>query len=602
MLAVRLLPGVSRPLSTLAFVGVAVGVTLPIAMTLTIGALIGSMPAVVQQGPDSPAMDRTWVLFAIVAGLYVAQQTVLPLLDLCTGLLSRRFAQALQQRAMACVAGAPGTAHLEDPDTRDEIERATGRAGGWPTGPVISVMGQVWTARLGALGSAGLIWSYHWWLAIPIFIVPIAGLSFWKRFYARSTDVLFGSNQEIRKGSYANNLLMDRRSAAEVRVFQLGPYLLERSHRIWQGAMVGVFAGWSADRRSVSAVVIGQNLLTVGALTLIAYDGARGVIPLSAVSVLIASVFAVSAIGSANDTDYQIAMCLASLPALLALEKKVAAQRPAGADPVPVTAPAEQIRFEGVSFTYPGRTSPVFDGLDLVLQAGRSTAIVGVNGAGKTTLVKLLTRMREPDAGVITVDGVDLRTLDPVAWQRRVAAIFQGFVRYELSAYDNIALGAPERQHDVAAVHGAAARAGIVDVIEGLPKGWDTPLSRQFEFGSDLSGGQWQRLALARALFATSTRTGDGAGVLVLDEPTANLDVRTEADLYDRFLDLTTGLTTVVISHRFSTVRRADHIVVLDEGKVVEQGSHDELVAARGHYAELFALQAERYVDEVPSA
>jgi len=594
---VRLLPGVSRPLAYLAFTGVAIGVVLPIAMTLSIGALIGSIPAVVEQGPASAALDRTWQLFAVVAGLYAAQQTVLPLLDLLTGQLSRLFAQSLEQRAMACVAGAPGTAHLEDPDTRDEIERATGRAGGWPAGPVISVMAQAWTARFGALGSTALIWHYHWWLAIPVLVVPVAGLSFWKRTYGRATAVIYGSNQEIRKAGYANNLLMSRATAAEVRVFQLGPYLLDYGHRIWQRAMVGVFAAWSADRRTVTAVVIGQNLLTIGALSLIAYDGARGVIPLSSVSVLVASVFAVSSIGSANDTDYQISMRLASVPALLALEKKVAAQRPSGLLPIPASAPAQRIRFDGVSFTYPGRTKPVFDGLDLVLEAGRSTAIVGVNGAGKTTLVKLLARMREPDSGVITVDGVNLQSLDPAVWQRRVAAIFQGFVRYELSAYDNIALGAPERQHETQAVHNAAARAGIVDVIEALPKGWDTPLSRQFEFGSDLSGGEWQRLALSRALFATSSRAAGGAGILVLDEPTANLDVRTEADLYDRFLDLTAGLTTVVISHRFSTVRRADHIVVLDEGRVIEQGSHDELIAAHGHYAELFALQAERYVE-----
>jgi ABC-type multidrug transport system fused ATPase/permease subunit len=193
---------------------------------------------------------------------------------------------------------------------------------------------------------------------------------------------------------------------------------------------------------------------------------------------------------------------------------------------------------------------------------------------------------------------VDLQTLDPAAWQRRVAAIFQGFVRYELSVYDNISLGAPERQHDDAAVRDAARRAGILDVIEALPHGWETVLSRQFLYGTDLSGGQWQRLALARALFATSGREAGGAGILVLDEPTANLDVRTEADLYDRFLDLTAGLTTVVISHRFSTVRRADHIVVIDGGRVVEEGTHASLVAAGGRYATLFALQAERYVDD----
>ena len=594
-----MLPGISGTFTALAATAVVIGVALPVLMTLAIGALVGSVPTAIRTGSGSPAADRLWTAFAIVAMLYVVQQTVLPLLSLCTDQLSRRFGQHLQQRAMICIAGAAGTAHLEDPDTRDEIERATGRAGGWPPGPVISVMGSVYTSRLGALASTGLIWNYHWWVALPVLVAPVAGLRFWRRFYARTTDALFGNNQELRRSNYLTDLLTYKREAAETRVFQLPSYLLDRSHRLWKAAMVGVFEQWSSDRRSVWAVVLGQNLVTVGALCLVAYDGATGAISLGYVSVLVSSIFAVSAIGLVNDEDHQIAMCLMSLPALLALETKLAGQTPAGSALPPDGAPRQQIVFDKVSFTYPGRTRAVFEELDLVLQAGRSTAIVGVNGAGKTTLVKLLTRMREPDAGRVLVDGIDLQTLDAAVWQRRVAAIFQNFVRYELSFYDNIALGAPERQGDQAAVHAAAARAGIADVVEGLPQGWDTPLSRQFEFGADLSGGQWQRLALARALFATS---GLGAaGVLVLDEPTASLDVRTEADLYERFLDLTAGLTTVVISHRFSTVRKADHIVVLDDGKVVEQGDHHSLVASNGRYAELFALQAARYVETNPA-
>jgi ATP-binding cassette subfamily B protein len=175
-----------------------------------------------------------------------------------------------------------------------------------------------------------------------------------------------------------------------------------------------------------------------------------------------------------------------------------------------------------------------------------------------------------------------------------VAAIFQDFVQYKFSAHDNVAVGALERAGDRAAVKAAAHRAGAAVVVERLPNGWDTTLSRQFTGGADLSGGEWQRLALARALFAV----GGGAGVLVLDEPTASLDVRAEAELYDRFLDLTSGVTTVVISHRFSTVRRADRIVVLDGGRVVEDGTHDELVAAGGRYAQMYALQASRFTSD----
>jgi len=205
-------------------------------------------------------------------------------------------------------------------------------------------------------------------------------------------------------------------------------------------------------------------------------------------------------------------------------------------------------------------------------------AIVGDNGAGKTTLVKLLARLYDPGEGRITVDGRDLRTLDPLAWRQRLAAVFQDFVHYELSAADNIGFGAPQRLHDTEALRRAATRAGALDLIERLPSGWATVLSPGYAGGVDLSGGQWQRIALARALFAVEA----GAGVLILDEPTAALDVRAEAELFDRFLSLTQGLTAIIVSHRFSTVRRADRIAVLAEGRIVEQGTHAELLALGG--------------------
>ena len=235
--------------------------------------------------------------------------------------------------------------------------------------------------------------------------------------------------------------------------------------------------------------------------------------------------------------------------------------------------------------------SEVFAGLDLTISVGSSLAIVGANGAGKTTLVKLLARLHEPQAGEIRIDGTPLRELDPAAWRRRMAVIFQDFVRYELPASDNVAFGCTGRLGDLEALDRAATRAGALDVVCRLPAGWATPLNRQYSGGADLSGGEWQRIALARALFAVEA----GAGILVLDEPTANLDVRAEAALFEDFLDLTRGLTTILISHRFSTVRHADRICVLEGGVIVEDGSHDDLLTANGRYAQLFLLQAERF-------
>jgi ATP-binding cassette subfamily B protein len=259
----------------------------------------------------------------------------------------------------------------------------------------------------------------------------------------------------------------------------------------------------------------------------------------------------------------------------------------------PAPAPQREIRFDAVSFAYRPDAKPVLDGVDLTLRVGQSTAIVGLNGAGKTTLVKLLAGLYPPTSGRILVDGADLRELEPRSWQRRLAVIFQDYVRYELDAASNIALGAPGHQDDEEALLAAAARAGAGDLLAGLPHGLSTVLSRHYRDGTDLSGGQWQRIALARAFFAARF----GASVLVLDEPTAQLDVRAEVEFYDRFLEITRGVTTVLISHRFSTLRRADAIAVLDGGRVVEHGGHDELVALGGEYARLFELQSRQFAD-----
>jgi ATP-binding cassette subfamily B protein len=236
----------------------------------------------------------------------------------------------------------------------------------------------------------------------------------------------------------------------------------------------------------------------------------------------------------------------------------------------------------------------VLRGLDLTIPAGRSLAIVGLNGAGKTTFVKLLARLYEPQSGRITVDGIDVRSFPARAWRRRLGAIFQDFVHYDLSLADNVGFGAPELLHERDRIRSVLARAGGSALVEGLPAGLDTVLSRSYEGGGELSGGQWQRVAIARALMAVEA----GAGVLVLDEPTANLDVRAEAAFFEQFLGLTEGLTTILISHRFSTVRRADRIVVLAEGVVVEEGTHEQLIELDGRYAELFRLQAARFVAE----
>jgi ATP-binding cassette subfamily B protein len=263
---------------------------------------------------------------------------------------------------------------------------------------------------------------------------------------------------------------------------------------------------------------------------------------------------------------------LAELERLPAAEKRVS-----------TTVTAGEIRFEGVSFGYPGADRRVLDGFDLTIPAGRSLALVGLNGAGKSTITKLLCGLHRPDAGRVTVGGQDLAELDQAAWRAQLAVLFQDFSRYELSVEENLSIASPEPVSTV------ELEDALADV--GLTTALGTVLATHHG-GTDLSGGQWQRLALARTL----VRMRQGAGVVVLDEPTASLDVRAESELFRHILDLTAGRTTVLISHRFSTVRHADRIAVVGDGRVLELGAHEELLAAEGIYARLFHAQADRFL------
>lgn len=249
------------------------------------------------------------------------------------------------------------------------------------------------------------------------------------------------------------------------------------------------------------------------------------------------------------------------------------------------------LEVEGVSFSYPGSDRKVLDDVSMSLQHGQVIALVGENGSGKTTLAKLLAGLYEPDSGAIRWDGVDVDEFEPASMRDSIAVIFQDFVRYQLTARENVTLGRPERD-DEAAMHAAVTYAGADGIVAGLPRGYDTILSKQFKDGQDLSLGQWQRIALARAFYRDSP-------FVILDEPSASLDPRAEADLFAKVQSLLGGRTVLLISHRFSSVRYADHIYVLRAGRVVEHGAHSDLMRIGGLYADLFSLQAAAYIDRV---
>jgi ABC-type multidrug transport system fused ATPase/permease subunit len=330
-------------------------------------------------------------------------------------------------------------------------------------------------------------------------------------------------------------------------------------------------------------LVISANVLVFWSL---ASAAAQGRISLGEVVIYVQSAVGVSMIAFGG-FSWALDGAAAPVAAVLRLEP---AMRPAGAlssgSRPAEGAPARQIRLHDVTFAYPGSESTpgraVLEHFDLTIPAGSSLAIVGQNGAGKTTIAKLLCRLYDPQSGAIEVDGVDLREFDLASWRSRVTAVFQDFVRFELPLRDNVAPGgAPDE-----VVRAALESAGAVNLAA-----LDTVLARGYDGGTDLSGGQWQRIALARALAAVKL----GAGVVLLDEPTAQLDVRGEAEIFDRLLEATRHCTTILISHRFSTVRHADRICVLEHGRAVELGTHDELMALGGRYRTMFDLQAQRF-------
>jgi len=396
----------------------------------------------------------------------------------------------------------------------------------------------------------------------------------------------------LRRSWYLLGLAWRPPAAKEMRVFELGDWTANRHREEW---LTGMKPTWEELRR------LSKQVWLAGALVLAAYALATGLlgyeadhqeISLRTLATMLMMLPATMAVGSITMADISLAQMLAALPDLDALTSSL---RPGGTvaegGALPAAGlPRRHVRFERVSFAYPGRPEPVLRDLELELPLGESLGLVGINGAGKTTLVTLLARMREPTAGTITVDGVPLTRLDEREWQRQVAVVYQDFARFPFTAAENVGLFA-DGPPDPGRLVTAAERAGAAEIIEELPHGWDTVLSPHYAGGVGLSGGQWQRIALARALYAVQK----GARVLVLDEPTAQLDVRAEAAFYDRFLELTAGVTSVVISHRFGSVRRAHRIAVLDGGRVAELGSHDELVAAGGRYADMFRVQAERF-------
>lgn len=594
----RLLPRVNRAKAVFGAIGIAAVSILPIAVAMATGVLIGSIPGVQAEGADSAAGEHLVTLLAVLGALVLTQQVATPVLTALGETLGREVDRHLQERVLTAVGGPDGIGHLTDPDVLASLRvvRGLGVADNDRPSLAVGALVAVLPAWLRAIAAAAVLLAFHWWLGLAWLLAWPAVVYYMQREYFRVGQLGFAQGRELQRAEYLRDLAITGPAAKEIRIWGMLDWLVDRFGTAWHTAMAPVWR----ERRPRARVVFGAtgtiavvNLLSYG---LLVFAAVRGDIGLAALAVFIQALSLANNYTAFDDQNAYLAFAAASVPKVMSLDTRVGAG--ARTEPriePPAEFPADRIVLSGVRLRYPGADGEALRGVDLGIEAGRSLAIVGENGAGKSSLVKVLCGLYSPTEGTVRVDGLDLSEVDAKAWRARISVLFQDFTRYHLTVAENVGLGAPGYAGDTDRLHAAAERSGALPLIERLPHGWDTVLSPEYTGGVDLSGGQWQRIALARALFAVDA----GARVLILDEPTAALDVRAEAEIYERFLELTAGLTTILISHRFSTVRCADRIVVLERGAVVEDGGHDELLAEEGRYARMFQTQAARFVTPV---
>jgi ABC-type multidrug transport system fused ATPase/permease subunit len=547
---------------------------------------MGALVAGVQSGTAIGSL--LW----LVGALFVLQQMVAPIHVAVSYNLGDRTAAWLYDKLTGACVRPPGMGHLEDQRLTSDLTVARDFDLGM-TGPPLSTSLDFIAASLvssiSGFSLAVVLFAFAWWAPLVLggawlsthWLLRESGV--WKD---RNTEEVRGAQRDA---DYAFNLAVDPPASKELRLFGLADWTIARFIKRRTRLHELQYEATRLRERSVLSsllIVSAANVIVFWALARAVVNGSLGLGDLV--------VYAQCAVGTSmiafGGLNWALDGAAAPVSAVLRLGEAMAAggalsngaREAAGL-------PAHAVRFRDVTFGYPGSSAApgaggplVLDHFDLTIPAGSSLAIVGQNGAGKTTLAKLLCRLYDPQSGAIEIDGVDVRSFDIASWRARLAAVFQDFIRFELPLRDNVSpAGAPDW-----AIETALESAGA----KGLAS-LDTILARGYEGGTDLSGGQWQRVALARALCAVER----GAGVVLLDEPTAQLDVRGEAEIFERILTATRRCTTILISHRFSTVRHADRICVLEHGKVVELGTHDELMARGGRYRTMFDLQAQRF-------
>jgi ATP-binding cassette, subfamily B, bacterial len=583
--AVRLVWQTSRAL-TLALVGLSlVGGALPAAVAFVGKLIVDSVLAAIRTGAMADrnhALEWVFVEMGLVVGLAAVQRGLEVVRSLLRALLGNRVNVMILEKAITL-----GLEHFEDSEFYDRMTRARREASSRPLSLVVRTFGLAQNA-VSLVSYGGLLLAFSGWAVLGLCVAAIPAFLAETRFSGEAFRLFRWRTPETRQQMYLETVLAREDYAKEVQLFGLGPRLLGRYDEIFRNL-------YSEDRdltlrRGIWGFVLG--LLSTGAFygayAWIALATVSGAITLGQMTMYVlvfkqgqsALTSALSAIGGM----YEDNLYLSNLYTFL--EEEV--PQPAGSGTVGPN-PGEGIVFEGVSFTYPGSEQPALSDIDLHVRPGQKLALVGENGSGKTTLIKLLTRLYTPSSGRITLDGLDLNEWQPEALRRRVGVIFQDFARYQLIVGENIGVGDVSAFGEEPRWQDAAEKGLAAPFIQELPERYHTQLGRWFAGGRELSIGQWQKIALSRAFIRKE------ADILVLDEPTASMDAEAEMQIFDRFRDITREQIAVLISHRFSTVRMADEIVVLAGGRIIEAGSHEALMQKSGHYAHLFSLQAAGY-------
>ncbi|MFE0155306.1 ABC transporter ATP-binding protein [Nonomuraea sp. NPDC059007] len=547
--------------------------TLPVAAILASGLLIDSIPA---------APGRALTGLVLLGAASLASAGLSAMLDCYTQVLDGRYAETLHRTVAQATLDTPGIAVLEDPGVAgelaalEEFERVDGHLG------TVGNLRALVTQRITGAGALVVLFTFAWWAPLVMLVGWRAlshGIGRWFE-HGMALGSTIGAEQ-MGRARYLRGLAVEPHAAKEIRVFGLGGWLVEAYAETYMNALRAIWRGRKLGMRTILAatgVVTASHALVLGML---GWQAAAGIVSVAQVVVFVQAVLGSSAQGYLFGVEVPLARARQVAWQTLRLARRTAAApRPRGQLP---PGPLE-VRLTGVRFTYPAGDKPTLDGLDLRIPAGQSLAIVGENGAGKSTLIKLLCGLYEPDIGRVRVGDEE-----PVSARHRIGVIFQNFTRYELPLRANVEFGSLGGGAEVVAR--ALSDAGADELAQALPSREETVLSARYPGGQDLSGGQWQKVALARALAAVH----GGAGLLILDEPTSSLDVRAETELFERFMEFTEDVTTILVSHRLASVRHADRIVVVAGGRVVEDGTHEELMAANGRYAAMFALQASRF-------